>query len=745
MSKSLLLDLLGGAGTSVKGLALLRSHLKVALWAVHILNQMEPFSTIATALGVFQLCGEVIENCRKVICGAKTIESELLSLVQELENLRSLMTTVHESCQPLGLEFTLSPSGAARARLVDARMQSAINLYRDLVQQLDTIVIKISGEGHTSRPSRDRTPATQPDMSSKGSLDRIAKAWKNEKTRGVLADLRLRIIAHQNNVQVHLIALGLIQSQDTLSRSQDTLSKFGKATDDFQNVTKALALRNQISAVQSNPLTREFYDNNPMPEEILNSFKTNIHFHIPVSVVSFFKGRHALLEELKAEILKPTGNVQKRFVIYGFPGSGKTQFCCKLAQDLRPYFWGIFYIDASSRANAEATMCEIAIHGKVAATKEAAKYFLTNLKDDMPWILIIDNADDEDLDPEDYFPPGTRECILITTRDSDKKYLGTIGSRFYSFERLADDEAQELLLSTAEERSPYNEEAMREAKKISTTLHCLPVALVLAAQTIRKRYASWIGYLNYFKNNRQALARKASGLPTDALNKHGRELEDCVYVNFESLLAGMETSSERAANDAFDIMQLFAFFHHRNIRRDILTKAVKNPAIEEKNSWAEQDDSDAFAQPIRQGLVENAKRQSLLLVEYIFTNPKYSWLFTQDRIILPPILRQDALVDGEVDSVRLDQAIYQLQMHSFISPGEEPETYNVHPLIHEWMRIRLNSPGRQAIWCEAAAIALAKCIILDTNALSPERVSMRTSRHFIPTQLLLHIRHVLQC
>lgn len=38
-------------------------------------------------------------------------------------------------------------------------------------------------------------------------------------------------------------------------------------------------------------------------------------------------------------------------------------------------------------------------------------------------LLIIDNADDEDLDVEDYFPHGERGCILITTRDSDKRHL----------------------------------------------------------------------------------------------------------------------------------------------------------------------------------------------------------------------------------------------------------------------------------------------------------------------------------
>ncbi len=56
-------------------------------------------------------------------------------------------------------------------------------------------------------------------------------------------------------------------------------------------------------------------------------------------------------------------------------------------------------------------MCDIAIQCKVAATKEAAKHFLANAE--LPWILIIDNADDEDLNLEDYFPPGERGCILI--------------------------------------------------------------------------------------------------------------------------------------------------------------------------------------------------------------------------------------------------------------------------------------------------------------------------------------------
>ena len=694
----------------------------------------DPFSTSAAALGVIQLCIEVIKHCHTVLRGAQSIEADLASLVEELTNLQGLMETVRENCGSTGPGLDLSEEAKSKARPIYERMHSAVKHYESLLQKLRGMILSISGSKRGSGAPSGSTPASHIDVVPKGRIDKVRKASRSENRHTSLAELRVRIVAHQNNVQVQLMALQLINSQDALSR-------IGRVADDVRSVKTGLNLRNQISALQSDPLTRDFYDQHPMPDYILNSFVTNVHFDIPTGVVDFFKGRHDLLEQLQRELTMPQGNMQKRFVIYGFPGSGKTQFCCKLAQNLRPLFWGIFYIDASSRANAEASLCRIATQGKVAPTKEAGKHFLANAG--MPWLLIIDNADDEDLRVEDCFPPGERGCILITTRDRDKKYLGTVGCRFYSFERLTDDEAEDLLLTTAEERSP-NDEAIREAKKIAKTLHCLPLALVLAGQSIRSRLTSWIRYLNDLKRNRQALARmniKGSSGP----DGHDEELRTCVYANFEPLLTRMESSPIQAAKDAFELMQLFAFLHHRNIRRDMLTKAVTNPLIEERASRAGEEDSSPASQPRSQSLFDDAKRQLSRLIEEILTSPKYTWLYVQQRTILPAILRGKALVNDEIDLPRLDRALYHLQKHSFISPGEESDTYTVHPLIHEWMRIRLDSPGKEAIWCEAAAILLAKCIILDAHALSPERVSMRTSRHFISSQLLPHIRHVQEC
>jgi hypothetical protein len=73
----------------------------------------------------------------------------------------------------------------------------------------------------------------------------------------------------------------------------------------------------------------------------LSSMPSNQYFDIPQSVSSMFTGREALLSNLGNLFdHEPSATIaslpyQKRFVIYGLGGSGKTQFCCKFAQDNR--------------------------------------------------------------------------------------------------------------------------------------------------------------------------------------------------------------------------------------------------------------------------------------------------------------------------------------------------------------------------------------------------------------------------
>ena len=77
---------------------------------------------------------------------------------------------------------------------------------------------------------------------------------------------------------------------------------------------------------------------NSMPEKTPLRI-ANEHFDIPQSVSSFYVGREFLLDELRDAFIQPPGpshtHRQRRFVIHGIGGSGKTQFCCKFAEENR--------------------------------------------------------------------------------------------------------------------------------------------------------------------------------------------------------------------------------------------------------------------------------------------------------------------------------------------------------------------------------------------------------------------------
>src|SRR4051794_6411383 len=94
-------------------------------------------------------------------------------------------------------------------------------------------------------------------------------------------------------------------------------------------------------------------------------------------------------------------------------------------------FWGIFWIDASSDESAKHTFSSIAQIGGVDRNIRAAKTWLSSLE--LPWLLLIDNADDPKIPVEDYFPEGERGFVLVTTRVPHNKRHGTIGRRFYRF------------------------------------------------------------------------------------------------------------------------------------------------------------------------------------------------------------------------------------------------------------------------------------------------------------------------
>lgn len=132
---------------------------------------MEPFSTATAALAVIGTCNNVITHCRHVLRTAKSIEAELNTFIDELANLRSLMTSVRESSA--ASEHRLSPEGRKKAERIHKQIRSAIHVYRTLVERLYKVVLKISGADPDGRLQVSRSQKVRRICSSVGDAKRL--------------------------------------------------------------------------------------------------------------------------------------------------------------------------------------------------------------------------------------------------------------------------------------------------------------------------------------------------------------------------------------------------------------------------------------------------------------------------------------------------------------------------------------------------------------------------------------------
>lgn len=71
---------------------------------------------------------------------------------------------------------------------------------------------------------------------------------------------------------------------------------------------------------------------------------------------------------------------------------------------------------------------EIATLGGVEPNEKAAKNWLTTRA--LPWLLIIDYVDDEEINIEELLPPGPKGCVLVTTRNPAHVTYGNAGERY---------------------------------------------------------------------------------------------------------------------------------------------------------------------------------------------------------------------------------------------------------------------------------------------------------------------------
>jgi tetratricopeptide (TPR) repeat protein len=280
-----------------------------------------------------------------------------------------------------------------------------------------------------------------------------------------------------------------------------------------------------------------------------------------------------------------------------------------------------------------------------------ALHWLSHCK--QPWLLILDNADDLDMDLSTYYPNESNGHIIITTRNPNAIEHATVGH--LRFRGMEPHEAIDLLLKAAYPASDQNSQVASPqkwqlAEGIAMELGYLPLALAHAAATVRRNIYTLERYLKYYLCQRKSTLSHSRLKSVDEIN-----IIATWEIPFQKI-AVRETIEHR---DAVDLMHTFAFMHHETIPERIFQRSW-----ESLNRTA--DSPDAF-----------------------------------------PDILQPAWNEGV--QARFRRAIGVLCDHSIIEYEPSKGSCTMHPVIHNWARDRLVD-SEQKHWVRCTMAILAHCI-----------------------------------
>ncbi|KAM0162911.1 hypothetical protein ACHAPG_001618 [Botrytis cinerea] len=381
----------------------------------------------------------------------------------------------------------------------------------------------------------------------------------------------------------------------------------------------------------------------------------NVHYMVHRCSSSYFVGRTGQADKVKELFGDVTTNPRSKhkiLVIHGLGGSGKTQFSLKYIENNRHRYWGIFWIDCSNESTAEKGFASLGENAQKASSLEAGMHWLSNQS--TSWLLVLDNADDPEMDLPRYFPAGGNGHILVTTRNPGVRIHNTVG--YLKFQGMDPEEAITLLLKLAypenEPKFPPAPQNRQIAEGIASELGYLALALTHAGATIRQNIFTLERYLKYYLGHRRNMIRS-------------RSVNSCTDAN---IISTWEIPFERIASknslahkDAVELIQLFAFMHFDSIPEQLLQRS-----------------SDGIKKS------------------------------TSPLAIYPAILKVKSMWN-EDSQIRFRLAMNVLYDHSIIDNDHEKKVCSLHPVVHRWARDRLNDT-QQKDWLGCASSILAHSI-----------------------------------
>ncbi|KAF6217721.1 hypothetical protein HO133_006548 [Letharia lupina] len=381
------------------------------------------------------------------------------------------------------------------------------------------------------------------------------------------------------------------------------------------------------------------------------------HFMVPRRPNTLFTGREKELGELEQALCtslstKAHTAIPKIYVIVGMGGAGKSEVALKLAHDNRLKFWGIFWIDGRSESSIKTGFATTARScGHHDESLEGVMSWLQNTSHS--WLLILDNADNKDLDYAQFLPAGKNGSILITTRLLECRKHQTVGQDNY--EGLGQETAIELLLKACGIEMSSRRAHEDNARAVAELLGCHALAIIQAGAAISQNLCGLVEYGDTFVRQRRALF--------ECFPKQERSEYGGVYATFEVSATYLKDRDDQIANDALQLLNFYAFMHFTDF-----------PEAAFEEAWKNSMDEDVVSSCLNSDDEEDIWRLAPWHVSH-----------------LPTFLRPN-LNDINLDKMRLRKARSLLTSLSLVDFDPARGTTRMHPVSHFWSRDRLQMP-----------------------------------------------------
>ncbi|PMD26604.1 hypothetical protein NA56DRAFT_654415 [Hyaloscypha hepaticicola] len=389
---------------------------------------------------------------------------------------------------------------------------------------------------------------------------------------------------------------------------------------------------------------------------------SNVHWMVPRAINSLFTGRSDLLSRIQRALQSESisaAQCQRRFVITGLGGQGKSEICLQVASLMKQKFWGIFWVDVNKPSTAERDFIAVAkLLGRVIeSVPEALQVLATTYRS---WLLILDNADDPGFDYQIYFPPGNHGAVLMASRVAECKQYSA--DAFEALRGLEEEDSKELLLKAAE-LAPGSWLAYgNQAREVARLLGLHTLALIQAGAYISQGHCQLYQYPEVYQRQRQRLLKYRP--------KQAQSMYRDVYATFEASADVLEQSQTESARDALRLLQILSMFDSSVLPFQIFEEAWKG--CREISQASDED----------RGIDE----------------------FSRDHVLqLPKLMVPD---EDKWDHFRLTEASSLLASLSLATRQDLNGCVglSMHPLTHAWAKDRQDSKRQGVAWIATGCV-----------------------------------------